>query len=181
MRSFLRRSSDWPGTIESGSTSLPWQCSPGEANGPHSLATEENPKHDVSMLPRNQVWEASGPGAAMSLAMARIRLLAGDAYRLGCRDKSDPSHQAGRELVNQALRDLELVLQGIRDAAAIEHSQRRANDTAAWLRAALLALPRETSDDFAAGWRGAVLRAAEHAFGVGSPEVEALERLSRCG
>jgi hypothetical protein len=36
------------------------------------------------------------------------------------------------------------------------------------------------SGDFAAGWRGAVLRAAEHAFGVGSPEVEALERLSRC-
>jgi hypothetical protein len=34
-----------------------------------------------------RVWEGTGPGAAMSLAMARIRLLAADAYRLGCRDK----------------------------------------------------------------------------------------------
>jgi len=132
------------------------------------------------MPSRKQVWDATGPGAAMALAMARIRLLAGDAYRLGCRHKSDPSHRASPDLVTQALRDLDLVLHGIRDAAAIEHSQGRANDTAAWLRAALLALPREASSEFAAGWRAAVLRAAEHAFGAGSPEVEGLERLSQC-
>lgn len=132
------------------------------------------------MPPRKRIWDATGPGAAMALAMARIRLLAGDAYRLGCRDKSDPSHRAGCELVNQALRDLELALRGIRDAVAVEQSQWRANDTAAWLRAALLAVPRETSSEFAAGWRAAVLRAAEHAFGADSPEVEGLERLSRC-
>ncbi len=37
-----------------------------------------------------RVWDGTGPGAAMSLAMARIRLLTADAYRLGCRDKTDP-------------------------------------------------------------------------------------------
>jgi hypothetical protein len=46
----------------------------------------------------------------MSLAMARIRLLAADAYRLGCRDKDNPNRDAARELVSQALRDLEMRL-----------------------------------------------------------------------
>lgn len=43
----------------------------------------------------------------MPLAMARIRLLTADAYRLGCRDKAEPIRDAARELVSQALRDLE--------------------------------------------------------------------------
>ena len=48
-------------------------------------------------------------------------------------------------------------------------------------RAALLELPRDASPEFAAGWRAAVLRAGDVAFGTGSPEVEALERLAHGG
>jgi hypothetical protein len=42
----------------------------------------------------------------------------------------------------------------------------------------LLHLPRDSSPEFTAGWRAAVLKATEHAFGVGTPEMEALERLA---
>ena len=80
--------------------------------------------------------------------------------------------------MSQALRDLELVLRGIRGSATIESGQRAASHTAAWLRASLLHLPRDASPEFAAGWRAAVLKAADHAFGAGTPEVEALERLA---
>jgi len=115
----------------------------------------------------------------MSLAMARIRLLTADAYRLGCRDKSEPNRDAARELVSQALRDLEMVLQGIRDATIIDHGQRRAGDTAAWIRGAALSIPRDASPEFAAGWREAVLHLADRAFPFGTPEFQAIERLCR--
>jgi len=71
----------------------------------------------------------------MSLAMARIRLLVADAYRHGCRQQGDPNRETARELVSQAMQDLEFVLRAIRDAATIESGQRAASHTAAWLRA----------------------------------------------
>ncbi len=81
--------------------------------------------------------------------------------------------------MSEALRDLEMVLQGIRDATTIEHGQRGASDTAAWLRAAALGLQRDCSPEFALGWRRGVLRVAEQALGVGSPDYQVIERLCR--
>ena len=115
-------------------------------------------------------------GGAIALALARVRLLLADAYRLGRRGESDPGREAARRLVADALIDLELALKSVADAGRLETGQRSATDRAATLRAALLDLPREASPEFAAGWRAGVLAATERAFGAGSPEVEAMKR-----
>lgn len=117
-------------------------------------------------------------GGAIALALARVRLLVADAYRLGRRGGNDPGREVARQLVADALVDLELALKSVADAGRLETGQRYASDRAAGLRAALLDLPRDASPEFAAGWRAAVLRAGEVAFGAESPEVEALERLA---
>jgi hypothetical protein len=59
----------------------------------------------------------------MALAMARIRLLMSDAYRLGQRGRSDPNRQTARELVRDAMADLEMVLRSIADAARCEDTR----------------------------------------------------------
>ena len=51
-------------------------------------------------------------GGAIALALARVRLLAADAHRLGRRAPGDPGRQAAQRLVADALTDLELALQG---------------------------------------------------------------------
>jgi hypothetical protein len=68
-----------------------------------------------------------------------------------------------------------MVLQGIRDATTVEYGQRRASDTATWLRAAALGVPRNCSPELAAGWRTAVLNLAERALGSATPDFEAIE------
>jgi hypothetical protein len=114
---------------------------------------------------------------AIALALARVRLLVADAYRLGRRGESDPGRQAARQPVADAMVDLELALKAVADAGRLEVGERYASDQAATLRAALLDLPPDASPEFAAGWQAAVLRAGERALGVGSPEAEALGRL----
>lgn len=51
-------------------------------------------------------------GGAIALTLARVRLLVADAYRLGRRGESDPGREAARQLVAEALADLELALKG---------------------------------------------------------------------
>jgi integrase len=53
----------------------------------------------------------------MSLAMARIRLLVADAYRLGQRARNDSNRPTAQDLVRDAMADLELALRSIADAA----------------------------------------------------------------
>jgi hypothetical protein len=115
---------------------------------------------------------------AIALALARVRLLVADAYRLGRRGESDPGREAARRLVADAMIDLELALKSVADAGRLEVGQRYATDRAATLRAALLDLPRDGTPAFAAGWRAAVLTATERAFAVGSPEADAVSRLA---
>lgn len=117
-------------------------------------------------------------GGAIALALARVRLLVADAYRLGRRGGDDPGRTAARQLVADALVDLELALRAVADAGGLEAEQRYAIDRAATLRAALLDQPQGASPEFATGWRAAVLAATERAFGVGSPEANALKRLN---
>jgi hypothetical protein len=61
-------------------------------------------------------WEATPAGQAMSLAMARIRLLVADAYRLGQRGRNDPNRRTAQDVVRDAMADLELALRSIADA-----------------------------------------------------------------
>ena len=120
-------------------------------------------------------------GGAIALTLARVRLLVADAYRLGKRGEQDAGKGAARQLVADALADLELALKSVAEAGRLETGQRYASDRASGLRAALLDLPRDASPEFAAGWQAGLLSAAERAFGVGSLEVEALGRLARPG
>jgi hypothetical protein len=117
-------------------------------------------------------------GGAIALVLARVRLLVGDAYRLGKRGRSDPGREAARQLLADALVDLELALKSVADAGRLETGQRYAADRAATLRAALLDIPLSRSPEFAEGWRAGLLTAAERAFGAGSAEVEALARIA---
>jgi hypothetical protein len=93
--------------------------------------------------------------SAIALALARVRLLVADAYRLGRRGEQDAGKEAARQLMADALVDLELALKSVADAGRLETGQRYANDKAATLRAALLDLPRDASPELAAGvWGG---------------------------
>ena len=92
-------------------------------------------------------------GGAIALTLARVRLLVADAYRLGRRGEQDAGKDAARQLVADALVDLELALKSVADAGRLETGQRYASDRASGLRAALLDLPRGASPEFAAGWR----------------------------
>ena len=89
----------------------------------------------------------------MSLAVTRIRLLVGDAYRLGQRGRSDPNRQMARDLARDAMADLEVVLRSIADAA-------RCEDT------------REASMLFAGSVRGARLEARQLAISGVSGRME---------
>lgn len=123
------------------------------------------------------MWEATPAGQAMSLAMARIRLLVGDAYRLGQRGKTDPNRQNAQDLVRDAMADLELALRAIADAARFEDTREAAMLSAGSLRGARLGAPPGESAEFLDGWDAAVTCVAERLFGVDSSEVKALERL----
>jgi hypothetical protein len=118
-------------------------------------------------------------GGAIALALARVRLLVADAYRLGRRGEADAGRDAARRLLADAMVDLELALKSVADAGRLEVGQRYASDRAATLRATILDLPRDASPEFAAGWRSGLLVAAERGFDAGSPELAALERLAR--
>ena len=122
-------------------------------------------------------WEATPAGQAMSLAMARIRLLVGDAYRLGQRGKADPNRQTAQDVVRDAMADLELALRAIADAARFEDTREAAMLSAGSLRGARLGAPPGESAEFLDGWDAAVTCVAERLFGVDSSEVKALERL----
>ena len=65
-------------------------------------------------------------GGAIALALARVRLLVADAYRLGRRGEADPGKGAARQLVGDALVDLELALKSVADSARVETGQRYA-------------------------------------------------------
>jgi len=122
-------------------------------------------------------WEATPAGQAMSLAMARIRLVVGDAYRLGQRGRGDPNRQTAQDLVRDAMGDLELVLRGIADAARCEDTREASMLFAGLIRSARLAAPPGESVAFLDGWDAAVTCVAARLFGVDSAEVKALETL----
>ncbi len=97
------------------------------------------------------MWEATPAGQAMSLAMARIRLLVGDAYRLGQRGKADPNRQSAQDLVRDAMADLELALRAIADSARFEDTREAAILSAGAIRGARLGAPPGESAAFLDG------------------------------
>jgi hypothetical protein len=122
-------------------------------------------------------WEATPAGQAMSLAMARIRLLVADAYRLGQRARTDPNRQTAQDLVREAMADLELALRSIADAARCEDTHAVSMLFAGSIRAARLGAPPTESAEYLDGWDAAVSCVAERLFGVDSAEVKALGSL----
>lgn len=77
-------------------------------------------------------------GGALALALARVRLVVADAYRLGRRGQGDVGREAARQLVADALVDLELALKSVADTGRLEASQRYVSDRPATLRASIL-------------------------------------------
>jgi hypothetical protein len=113
----------------------------------------------------------------MSLAMARIRLLVSDAYRLGQRSRTDPNRQTARDLVRDAMADLEVVLRSIADAARCEDTREASMSFAGSVRGARLGAPTGESAEYLDGWDAAVTCVAERLFGADSAEVRALKGL----
>src|SRR5262245_7387277 len=104
----------------------------------------------------------------MSLAMARIRLLVADAYRLRQRQRSDPNRQTAQDLVREAMADLEMILRSIADAARCEDTRAAAMVFVGSIRGARLGAPPGESPEFLDGWDAAVGCVAERLFGVES-------------
>ena len=117
----------------------------------------------------------------MSLAMARIRLLVADAYRLGQRGRGDPNRQTAQDLVRDAMADLELALRSIADAARCEDTRAVSMLFAGSIRSARLGAPPAESPEYLDGWDAAVACVAERLFGDDSAEVKALETLPASG
>ena len=92
-------------------------------------------------------WEATPAGQAMSLAMARIRLLVADAYRFGQRRRGDPNRQTAQDLVRDAIADLELALRSIADAARCEDTRAVSMLFAGSIRSARLSAPPAESPE----------------------------------
>jgi len=92
----------------------------------------------------------------MSLAMARIRLLVADAYRLGQRGQKDPNRQTSQDLVREAMTDLELALRGIADAARCEDTRAVSMLFAGSIRSARLGAQPAESPEYLDGWDAAV-------------------------
>jgi hypothetical protein len=113
----------------------------------------------------------------MSLAIARIRLLVSDAYRLGQRGRGDPNRQTARDLVRDAMVDLEMVLRSIADAARCEDTREASLLFAGSIRGARLGAPPGESAEYLEGWDAAVACVAARLFGVDSAEVRALNGL----
>ena len=147
------------------------------------VAPKENPKHysatkgaPVQQRVRGP-WEATPAGQAMSLAMARIRLLVADAYRLGQRGQKDPNRQTSQDLVREAMTDLELALRGIADAARCEDTRAVSMLFAGSIRSARLGAQPAESPEYLDGWDAAVRCVAERLFGGESAEVKTLDAL----
>jgi hypothetical protein len=113
----------------------------------------------------------------MALAMARIRLLVGDAYRRGLRGQSDPNRQTARDLVRDAMADLEMVLRSIADAPRCEDTREASMLSAGSVRGARLGPPAGESAEYLDGWDAAVTCVAERLFGADSAEVRGLKGL----
>jgi hypothetical protein len=113
----------------------------------------------------------------MSLAMARIRLLVSDVYRLGLRGRSDPNRLTARDLVRDAMADLEMVLRSIANAARCEDTREASMLFAGSMRGARLGAPTGESAEYLDGWDAAMACLAERLFGADSAEVRALKGL----
>jgi hypothetical protein len=122
-------------------------------------------------------WEATPAGQATSLAMARIRLLVADAYRLGQRGRNDPNRRTAQDVVRDAMADLELALRSIADAARCEDTRAASMLFAGSIRSARLGAPPNESAEYLDGWDAAVRCVAERLFGEESAEVKTLETL----
>jgi hypothetical protein len=122
-------------------------------------------------------WEATPAGQAMSLTLARVRLLAADAYRLGQRQRGDPHREAANQLIRDALADLELGLRSVADAVRLDGQRAESFAFVGALRGARPGAPPAESAEYLDGWDAAIRYVAERFFGVDSPEVKALEML----
>jgi hypothetical protein len=123
------------------------------------------------------LWEATPAGQAMSLTLARIRLLVADAYRLGQRQRTDPNREAAKQLVRDAMADLELGLRSIADAVQLDGRRLESLGFAGVIRGARLGAPPHESPEYLDGWDAAIACVAGRLFGEESPEVKALETL----
>jgi hypothetical protein len=120
------------------------------------------------------LWEATPAGQAMSLTLARIRLLVADAYRLGQRQRTDPNREAAKQLVRDAMADLELALRSIADAVQLDSRRLDSLSNAGAIRGARLGAPPQESAEYLDGWDAAIACVAARLFGEDSPEVKAL-------
>jgi hypothetical protein len=63
-------------------------------------------------------------GGAIPLTLTRVRVLVADAYRLGKRGYQDAGKEAARQLVADALVELELALKSVADAGRVDVRER---------------------------------------------------------
>jgi hypothetical protein len=122
-------------------------------------------------------WEATAAGQAMSLTLARVRLLVADAFRLGQRQRGDPNREAAKQLVGDAMADLELSLRSIADAVQLDGRRLETLVFAGAIRGARLGAPPQESAEYLDGWDAAIACVAERLFGEDSAEVKALGTL----
>jgi hypothetical protein len=123
------------------------------------------------------LWEATPAWQAMSLTLARIRLLVADAYRLGQRQRTDPNREAAKQLGPGC--------DGGSRAGPPEHRRCGAAGRSAGgivrfcgvIRGTRLGASPHESAEYLDGWDAAIACVAARLFGEGSPEVKALETL----